>query len=257
VKTFLEAVQQLSTGINELQSYTVNGEDTNLGIYSKVSDPKTIVFYIPGGIVPLGLAMASGKLISRQPEGFTWRLMPLWFNHKIAVAALDFPRKYFNSIMRPAERLSVNRIQTLTHILYDLRLKFPGTKLIGYGHSYGSLEMSELANTTLLDGIIIGSGCYTLGHEDDDDKHAYVSNIESKVPLLIVHHEDDLTPKCFYPDAKKFMDKYAGITIHNGMPHLGDPGFEPGPHYFLSQENEVIKNIVDWINTPFKHRDIV
>jgi hypothetical protein len=116
---------------------------------------------------------------------------------------------------------------------------------MGYGHSYGSLEISELVKRDLFDKAIIGSGTWFAGPMDAR-RGIGIKEIYTNRPLLVVHHTNDETPRCEYSEAKKQMERFDSITVTGGQPHLGSPGRDPGPHFFLSQENEVIKNIINW-----------
>lgn len=218
-----------------------------LGIYSKVSDPDQVLLYIPGGVKPLGLFTGN----TLQPNGFTWRWLPLWLNRGITLALVDMPEKFYQTDMSPEYRRNEDRISTICKMIEYLRERYPNAKISGYGHSYGSLEMSVLSKMQVLDSIVIGSGNWN-PDPNQSAEHANIFvdelSIDSvKTPLLIVHHVLDNTSKCQYSAAKKFMDKFNSITVQGGMPHLGNPGLEPGPHFFHLQENEVIKNIVSWL----------
>lgn len=241
--SYFEAAVQSASGLNQ----TVEFGDTAVGLYSRVNDPDTVVLYIPGGVKPLGLATGT----TLQPNGFTWRWLPLWLQRGVVMAVVDMPKFFYDSEMPPANRQLESRIETLLEIIQYLRSRFPDAQLIGYGHSYGSLEMSLLSNRAeSLDGIVIGSGNW---NPDPDSSHRdaniYVNDFDPsavEVPLLIVHHINDLTSKCRYEDAWAVMSKVDSITVAGGIPHLGDPGLDPGPHFFHLQENEVVKHILLW-----------
>lgn len=241
--SYFEAAMQSANGLNEV----IELGDTAVGLYSRVNDPDTVVLYIPGGVKPLGLT-ADNTL---QPNGFTWRWMPLWLQRGVVMAVVDMPKCYYSSEMPPAVRKTQARINGLKEIIQYLRTRYPGARLIGYGHSYGSLEMSLLCSQhNTLDAVVIGSGNW---NTDPDKKHrdakVWVGEFDVKavtLPLLIVHHVNDMTPKCRYDAVKPIMAQTDSITVSGGMPHLGEPGLEPGPHFFHLQENEVVKNILLW-----------
>lgn len=231
-------------------------DSTGLGIFSKISDPDIVVLYIPGGVKPLGLLAEE----SFQPNGFTWRWCNLWLERGVALAILDMPTEFYKNLsMDPMLRLKKERQQVINQVIEYLRKRFPNSCIGGYGHSYGSLEMSRLVSKEdLLDFVIIGSGNWNA----DPDKKAIHSNIfvkslsaeDIKTRFCVVHHVNDKTSKCDYNAAKKIMNLTDSITVSGGIEHLGNPGLDPGPHFFTSQENEVIKNLIAWVrNKPYQH----
>jgi len=240
--SYHEAVTQLAR-VQDIVEF----DGTALGIYSHVSDPDHIVLYIPGGTKPLGLL--TGTTV--QPNGFTWRWMPHWLEKGVALATVDMPQEYYENGMSPDLRQKSSRMNTVGEMVKYLRQRFPTARIGGYGHSYGSLEMSVLVTQNLLDSVVIGSGNW---NPDPDSKaeHAdiYVKSLDVKklkCPLLIVHHVNDATSKCNYQAAKKYMELVDSITVYGGVPHLGLPGLDPGPHFFHGQESEIVKNIVLWL----------
>jgi hypothetical protein len=257
--SYFEAAMSVCTGIKKLESYVVDDEETVAGTFSRTADPEIAVIYVQGGTTPLALDAASGEITTRIPGAFVWRWLPLWLNRNVAIVTVDFPRKYAAGEMPPFERTTAPRINTLLEVIARTRKALPGARMIGYGHSYGSLEMSELAKVSSLEKIIIGSGCWNPGLESEAYKDAYIGSLEPadvKMPVLVVQHKHDLTSKCTYAEASKAMGKFNGLGVGGGMPHLGVYGDEPGPHFFLSQENEVVRNIVDWARAPYHYKTI-
>lgn len=240
--SYYDAAMQ-STNVADI----IKVDDTALGIYSKVSDPDQVILYIPGGVKPLGLLTGD----TLQPNGFTWRWLPLWLHRGVALALVDMPERFYKTNMSPDYRREAERIATLHKMIEYLRLRHPNSQISGYGHSYGSLEMSLLSNQKVLDKIVIGSGNWNADPDPTaDHANIFVDNLDSKrvkVPLLLVHHIMDSTSKCQYSAVKDFMSKYDSITVSGGLPHLGNPGLDPGPHFFHLQENDVVKNIVLWL----------
>src|SRR6266581_5603750 len=287
MKTYFDAAMEASSGFKRLKSYSNKNQTTVVGLFSKVSDPDIVVVYIPGGVKPLGLDATKGplkkssprklrsgnrlsyldsrlrgndvtslnnqsspNLTTLQPGGFTWRWLPLWLNRGVAVATVDFPAK-FKKEMPPTERVKKERIDALNEIINDIRSLFPRAIVAGYGHSYGALEMSLLARTKLLDKAIIGSGSWNQS-PDKKDPYAKVhvkgfDDTTAAIPTLIVHHEQDKTSKCQIGEAAKIMKMFDSITVSGGIPHLGAPGTDPGPHFFHMQEDEVVRNILLWV----------
>ena len=239
---YYEAAMQVST-YQEVHDFA----GTAVGIYSRVSDPGNIILYIPGGTKPLGLANDQ----TLQPNGFTWRWLPLWLQRGTALVIVDMPSEFYSSSMPPSHRLTKDRLDVIGFVIEYIRFRYPNAMLSGYGHSYGSLEMSRLCQQTVLDSVVIGSGNWNPDpNRQDQDATVWVGDLDLalvQTPLLIVHHINDATPKCSYSAVKNYLHAVDNITVSGGMPHLGNPGLDPGPHFFHLQENEVVKNIVAWI----------
>jgi hypothetical protein len=250
--SYFEAVMKNATVHKQLKYYGTGEARTAVGIFSRTKKADIVMIYVPGGTRPLGLFLDEEEIATTHPDGFTWRAMNLWLNRGVTMVTVDFPKRYFKEMllgstagMNPAERITEQRIFTIEEIIKDFRAMFPKSKIMGYGHSYGSLEMSELAKRDCLDKTIIGSGTWS-ADMSAENQGIGVNEIYTNRPLLIVHHTNDETPRCKYSFAKKQMERFDSITVTGGQPHLGLPGFDPGPHFFLSQENEVIKNIINW-----------
>lgn len=246
--SYLDAAQKNATAYKLLLEYGRDTDPTRVALFSKVKDPDIIVIHVPGGVKALGLGMSGNNITSFQPDGFTWKLLNLWMNQNIAVATVDFSKKFsvLGSEMHPSKRTSEERLSVIEELIGDIRKTFTTSKIVGYGHSYGSLEMSELAKKNLLDKVAIGSGTWVTIETADGHPSVGINDLETNNPLLIVHHTDDISPRCDFVEAKKYMDRYEGITVTKGQPNLGNPSSDPGPHFFLSQENEVVRNIIKW-----------
>jgi hypothetical protein len=250
MKSHFDIVLETATGFTRAKTYSDGKLETPVAVFSKVNDPDIVVVYIPGGTAALGLASKADKISASVPNAFTWRWLSLWMERGVAVATVDFPTKFYKKGMPPAERSSASRIDTLLNIIGDLRTTYPRATIVGYGHSYGAIEMSLLSQYNVLDKIVVGSGAWNAS-PDTKDKEAKIfakplkDNVD--VPFLFVQHEHDQTPKCNINKIKHVMESFDSIVVSGGTPHLGIYGLEPGPHFFSSQENEVAKNIILWL----------
>lgn len=250
MKSHFDIVLETATGFTRAKTYSDGKLETPVAVFSKVNDPDIVVVYIPGGTAALGLASKADKISASVPNAFTWRWLSLWMERGVAVATVDFPTKFYKKGMPPVERSSSGRIDTLLNIIGDLRATYPRATIVGYGHSYGAIEMSLLSQYNVLDKIVVGSGAWNAS-PDTKDKEANVfakllkDNVD--VPFLFVQHEHDQTPKCNINKIKHMMESHSSIVVSGGLPHLGQYGLDPGPHFFGSQENEVAKNIILWL----------
>src|SRR6266446_10894669 len=113
MRTYFDAAMEVSTGFKRLKPYSNKNQTTVVGLFSKVNDPDVVVVYVPGGVKPLGLDATHPTTL--QPGGFTWRWLPLWLNRGVAVATVDFPKK-FKKEMPPTERVKKERIAALNEI---------------------------------------------------------------------------------------------------------------------------------------------
>ncbi len=250
MKSHFDLVLETATGFQRLLTYDNGKDKTPVAVFSKVNDPDIVVVYIPGGTAALGLISKSQGISASIPNAFTWRWLNLWMERGVAIATVDFPTRFYKNGMPPAERLTDSRINTLSRIIDDLKRTYPRASIVGYGHSYGAIEMSEMVRLNLLEKIVVGSGAWNPS-PDKKDKEANVCARplpkEITTPVLLVQHEQDKTPKCNFHAIEKCITGVDFIAVSGGLPHAGIYGLEPGPHFFSSQENEVAKNIILWL----------
>lgn len=249
MKTYFDASVESASSVT--LSYHGQDERTAMAIFLPKVDFDTVVLYVPGGTSGIGLEYRNGSVISMQNTGFTWLWLPIWLNRGMAVAVVDFPESLRHRTIAPSLRTTKGRIDTLNEMIKHIRDSLPGKKLVGYGHSYGALEIGELAKTDLLDKVAIGSGSLVPNLNPRYPYiNGYVQNFNRdtvKVPTLIVHHTNDKTGEYSFEQIRLIMDQFNGIEVSGGIPHLGNPGRDPGPHFFTTQENEVARNIIAWM----------
>ena len=73
-----------------------------------------------------------------------------------------------------------------------------------------------------------------------------------RVPVLVVHHEQDGCSLCLFSDVPVLMDKLSGVARSellkfNGGESRGDPCEARAYHGFNGIESEVVSKIAAWL----------
>ena len=137
-------------------------------------------------------------------------------------------------------------------ILIDHIKKENNLPIVLLGHSRGSISVAAAANTLekgKISGIVI-LGSITASHGKHTPYQLTMQHMlkETKIPVLVVHHEKDSCSVTPYVGAKNLAKKnnYKLITISGG----GTSGDQCGPlhyHGFEGTTDQVINSIQDWI----------
>src|SRR6185503_5986828 len=99
------------------------------------------------------------------------------------------------------------------------------------------------------DGIVLTSTILT----DRRSRPVPDMGVESiKLPVLVVHHEQDGCRQCLYSDVPRLMSKLSGaskkelVTFRGGESH-GDPCEALSYHGYNGLEKEVVERIAAWM----------
>jgi hypothetical protein len=230
---------------SQLLTYTDGTYTTNAGIFTATDKPEFIMFMIPGGNVPLGLYFDQ-TVQARDMKSFVWTWAPLWLQRHAVFVVVDMPIVFHDKNNMPAKfRHSESRAVTIQNLIEQSKQLYPGLDIICYGHSYGSIEASKVADVSK---AIIGAGTWKKNPTVSiNNMDGYIKEFAPVVPTMIVHHLADQTPSCHYPTVQPYMEQYPSILVKNGLPHTGNPAQDPGPHFWTTQESEVVKALHLWI----------
>lgn len=220
--------------------------ETDLTLHT-VDRPEYILLFIPGGVKRYSLP---------------FYLIPWCLKMNVSVAVFELTKNFETTGMPAKFRLSKDRQLMLSKAIDYLATQYPGIPIMCFGHSFGALEAAYLAmrEDPVIQKIVISNGTWVPTKETDIMyKDAYVQHFESdkiSTPTLILHHVNDQTEQCPYNAAKQHMQALPSITVRNGFPHLGNPGTEPGPHFYTGQEAEVFANIHKWFKDEIHSENI-
>lgn len=180
---------------------------------------------------------------------FLVRSRQLFAGQGLAVAVID----------KPSDRRNLNNFRTTAEHAIDIKAVITWlrenikTPVWLIGTSRGTQSVGGVA-TQLLDGsgpdgIVLTATMLT----DDRDRPVPEMKMDAlKIPVLVVHHEEDGCRYCLYRDMPLLMNKLAGlqrkelVTFKGGYDE-GNPCHAKAYHGFNGLEPEVVSRIAAWI----------
>jgi len=228
--------------INELEYMEYPKHRTAIYYLSRVENPDYVMIYTYGGTIPhIFYQSESGEILEECKLQFTWDWMGKWLDSNIAVAILDVPT-YFrvNSSLPSSYRMTNDRMRECLQAIDCVAARFPESKIVWNGMSYGSIEASRVSMLeTKLEKVILTSAPFHV-LEGWDDYHQGVrlnwyDVTQAKVPVLIVQHETEKHEK-----AAEEMSKTDSITVTNSSTAADG-------HYFKRRQLRVIEAVCNWI----------
>ena len=238
--------------INELEYMEFPFHRTAIYYLSRVANPDYVMIYTYGGTIPhMFYKSASGEILEECKLQFTWDWMGKWLANNIAVAILDVP-SYFrvNSSLPSSYRITDDRMRECLQAIKCTAEKFPESKIVWNGMSYGSIEASKISlASTQVEKVILTSAPF---HRLDgwDDYHQgqrldWYDVSQATVPVLIVQHKTEKHEK-----AELEMSKTDSITVSNSStPSDG--------HYFKRRQIRVVDAVCNWIRDQDFPREIL
>lgn len=216
---------------NEIVS-TSGNYTTVITLFNLPTASNSVLLFIPGGTT---------KFV------YNRSFVPLWLEMGTNVAVFNHTANFDNTGMPARFRLSDHRLLMLNSAISELRNRYKTVYVIG--HSFGAIEAAAIASTNAASKVVISNGTWL---EDKTNnllfRNACIKRLSPVVPLLILHHLNDKTELCPYYKAKEHMGLYDHITVDGGFPHMGNPGSDPGPHFYTGQEYPVFKEVFNWLN---------
>jgi len=243
-------------------------------------DPVGIIAVLPGGDGRLRLndrPFETGSCCFPANADVRYELANQGFVVALIDAASDFvahdhpdvvfspptnPRYYFDSHRAglpghtlPGQQYAEQYRQDLAVVFNDLRDRFPGLPLWVLGHSNGTVNAiaAAIALDNPPDGLVL-AGPAVFIHPFDD---IYLRDLKRVTePVLVALHEDEGCNRAEWPPGA--VDKYVAafsassnvqlMMFSGGEPLQGrDPCTDPGLHYFLGIEFEVVHAVTSWI----------
>jgi len=209
--------------------------------------PKAAVILFAGGN---GSLQISGSGTFGAGGNFLVRSRQLFADQGLAVAVVDAPsdRRNLNNFRITAEH-AIDIKATIAWLRENIKVP---VWLIGTSRgtqSVGSVA-TQLPDGGGPDGIVLTSTMLT----DNRDRPVPDMDLEAlKIPVLVVHHEEDGCRHCLYSDMPRLMNKLAGLqrkelVTFKGGNSKGDPCLAFAYHGFNGLESEVVAKIAAWIS---------
>lgn len=233
--------------ISELSFLEYPKHSTAICILSRVTNPDIVVAYTYGGTEPHIFSYDRyGNITEETEKQFTWEWMPAWLDQNVAIAIIDVPSYFgFVGLVPSLYRVTDDRKREIKQAVDVLSSRFPESKIVWHGLSYGAAEASVLSTEdTKLHKIAVSSAPWEF-LEDHDTYHQGVrlNNYDvstSKIPFLIAIHEKEIGNK-----ATEQMQKTESVIVKN------DVSLEDA-HFFRGKQVEAITAMCNWFrDKPF------
>lgn len=218
----------------------------------KPATPKAAVLLLAGGHG--GLQIFPGGSMKWGDGNFLVRTRRLFADQGFTVAVVDTPSDRQRPPYLSGFRHSSEHVADLKAAMEWLRAdgKIPvwliGTSRGTQSAAHIAIEAQGPAGP---DGIVLTSSILR------DDKSPAVSAMELeriKVPVLVVHHEQDGCAACLYAGVPVLMEKLKGnrdsqLMTFRGGKNFGDPCQAFAHHGFNGIELDVVQQIASWISS--------
>jgi len=226
--------------------------------FQQASDPVASAVLFQGGDGRIGAFGSERKGWVRLDAAFLSGGAGRFAETGVSAAAFDTPsdRRNLNSGVRS----TMEHAQDTAAVMAFLRKKTPGKPVCLIGTSNGSLSATSVAallNDRGPDCIVLTSSVTVKPKSNLIARFAHVFTdadlSKIKVPVLIVHHKNDLCEYTPYAPMLEHIKSFPNspkvdfMTIEGGQDHSDN--CNRGHHQFLGIEREVTAKIADWIKS--------
>jgi pimeloyl-ACP methyl ester carboxylesterase len=137
----------------------------------------------------------------------------------------------------------------------ELEKRYPGLPVFVVGTSRSTLSAAHLAKSlpNELRGAVLTSSLFYAGQRPGARQvlAAYDWG-QIRIPLLVVHHQDDACGATPYFEAKRLASRYPLVTVHGGKPPESGPCEPLHHHGFYGKEPQTVDAIAAWmLGRPF------
>lgn len=212
--------------------------------------PKAVVINFAGGHG--GLQITPAGTFGWGEGNFVVRTRKLWVEQGLAVVVLDAPSDrqsppyLAGSRQTPDHAADVAAVVAWARTRYGLPVWMVGTSRGTQSVAYLSIELQGARGP---DGVVLTSSIAT------DPKGRSVNAMpldKVRVPVLVVHHENDGCSLCAMADVPSILDKLTQaprkeLIRFSGGISRGDPCEAMAYHGFNGIEPEVVARIATWI----------
>lgn len=223
---------------------------TNRALLLAPQAPRAVVMLYAGGHGGLQIS-ENGSM--RWGEGnFVVRTRRLFAEQGLVAAVIDAPSDRQQPPFLNRFRQSPEHAQDAAAIITELRKRFAvPVWLVGTSRgtqSVAAIALGLIDQPAAPDGVVLTSSILT----DPRGRPVPAMPVEKlRLPVLVVHHEQDGCEHCRFADLPALTDKFtmprkAVLTFTGGV-NQGDPCEARGYHGFNGLENQVVPAIARWI----------
>ena len=217
--------------------------------------PEAAALLLIGGGGNIGLRMENG-----QPKFSGGNFLPRsrreFIRNGILPVILDNPTdQQAGEGMSDDFRESAAHATDIRAVRAELERRYPGLPAFVVGTSRSTLSAAHLAKSLPSDlkGAVLTSSLFYAGqrHGARPALAAYKWS-DIKIPLLVVHHQEDACGATPYFEAKRLASRYPLITVQGGKPPESGPCDPFHSHGFYGKEAETVDAIAAWmLGKPF------
>ena len=147
-------------------------------------------------------------------------------------------------------RESAAHVTDIRAVRAELEKRYPGLPVFVVGTSRSTLSAAHLARSLPgeLKGAVLTSSLFYSGTGPRARQVLASYRWEQiKVPLLLVHHQDDSCGATPYREALRLASRYPLITVHGGKSPESPPCEPYNNHGFYGKEAETVDAIAAWM----------
>lgn len=220
--------------------------------FTQPPDAKAAVILFAGGHGGLQIGDSGHPAWGR--GNFLVRSAPLFAEQQLAVAIIDAPSDRQSPPHLSGFRQTAEHAEDVKAVVAWLRTN---TKLPVWlvGTSRGTQSAASVASRMAqsgagVDGLVLTASIVN----DARSRNVQDLGVDAlKVPILVVHHEQDACRYTLYKDVPRLMDKLNSaprkeLMSYRGGENFGDPCEAQSYHGFRGLEKEVVARIAAWIH---------
>ncbi|WP_416052297.1 alpha/beta hydrolase [Cupriavidus basilensis] len=219
-------------------------------LYLAPAQPTAAVILYAGGHGGLNIYPNGG--VAWGAGNFLVRSRQLFVDNGFAVAVIDAPSDRLSWPYLTGFRLSTEHAEDTKAVIAWMRshTNLP-VWLVGTSRGTQSVASTaiRLADDGGPDGIVLTA---TILRDDRGQQVPAMALDKLKIPVLVVHHEQDGCKQCPYNEVQGLMDKLAkapkaGLIHFAGGKSVGDPCEAMSYHGFNGIEPQVVKAVAQWM----------
>jgi len=216
--------------------------------------PEAAALLLIGGGGNIRLRMEDGQIRFSQGN-FLPRSRREFIRNGVAPVILDNPSdQQAGDGMSENFRASAAHVVDMRAVAAEVRKRYPGIPVFVVGTSRSTLSAAYLAAALPgeIDGAVLSSSMF---FTDIRARFAALANFDwsrIKVPLLLVHHQDDGCGATPYFEAARLGRRFPLVTVKGGKPPESGPCDPLAQHGFYGKEAETVDAIAAWmLGRPF------
>jgi hypothetical protein len=211
--------------------------------------PQTAALLLIGGGGNINLRVEGGQ-IRFQQGNFLPRSRREFIRNNVLPVILDNPSdQQAGQGMSDSFRASAEHAADIRAVTAEVKRRHPGVPVFVVGTSRSTLSAAHLSVSLQgeLNGAVLTSSLF---YTDIRQRFAALARFDwskVKMPLLVVHHEDDRCGATPYHEAQRLAPRFPLVTVKGGKPPESGPCEPLAQHGFFGREGETVDAIAGWM----------